>query len=88
MVRLPKQRQEKTMPILDQLNITDLSPPAQSSRIERFRRRLISAIDLQIEIAKADAAGQTLSLTKRRRVKDKTTGTGCSCAREWRRFQP
>jgi hypothetical protein len=74
MVHLPKQRQEKTMPILDQLNITDLSPPAQSSRVERFRRRLISAIDLQIEIAKADAAGQTLSLTKKRRVKDKTTG--------------
>jgi hypothetical protein len=69
-----QQRQEKIMPILDQLNITDLSPKTQSSRVERFRRRLISEIDLQIEIAKADAAGQTLSLTKKRRIKNKTTG--------------
>jgi hypothetical protein len=69
-----QQRQEKLMPILDQLNITDLSPKALSSRVERFRRRLISEIDLQIEIAKADAAGETLSLTKKRRIKNKTTG--------------
>src|SRR5580693_8448178 len=74
MVRLQKKRQEKIMPILDQLNITDLSPKALSSRIERFRRRLISEIDLQIEIAKADAAGQTLNLTKKRRIKNKATG--------------
>jgi hypothetical protein len=69
-----QQRQEKIMPILDQLNITDLSPKALSSRAERFRRRLISEIDLQIEIAKADAAGETLSLTKKRRIKNKATG--------------
>jgi hypothetical protein len=74
MVCLLMQQQEKIMPILDQLNITDLSPQAQTLRIDRFRRRLISAIDLQIEIAKADAAGQTLNLTKKRRVKDKMTG--------------
>jgi hypothetical protein len=69
-----EQRQERIMPILDQLNITDLSPKALSSRVERFRRRLISEIDLQIEIAKADAAGQTLNLTKKRRIKNKVTG--------------
>jgi hypothetical protein len=74
MMRLLKPQQENIMPILEQLKVTDVSPQTRASRVDRFRRRLIGAIDLQIEIAKADAAGQTLNLTRKRRVKDKTTG--------------
>jgi hypothetical protein len=62
------------MSLLETLKLSDTSPRSDASPIGRFRRRLISAIETQIEIAKADAAGRPVNLTRKRRVKDEATG--------------
>jgi hypothetical protein len=62
------------MSLLESLKLSDVSPRSDASPIGRFRRKLISAIETQIAIAKADAAGQTLNLTRKRRVKDEASG--------------
>ncbi len=62
------------MSVLESLKLTDLSRRSELSPIGRFRRRVISAIETQIEIAKAEAAGQTLNLTRKRRIKDEASG--------------
>ena len=62
------------MAVLDQLKLTNATPRREASPVERFRRRLVDAIQLQVELANADLAGRPLSRTRQRWVKDKTTG--------------
>ena len=62
------------MSILYQLKITAASPKKDASPIGRFRRRMVEAIDLQIEIANADATGQAFTRTRQKWVKSGTKG--------------
>jgi hypothetical protein len=62
------------MSLLESLKLSDVAPLSDASPIGRLRRKLISAIETQIAIAKADAAGQTFNLTRKRRVKDEASG--------------
>ena len=62
------------MAVLDQLKLTNATPRREASPVERFRHRLVDAIQLQIELANADLAGRPLNRTRKRWVKDKATG--------------
>ena len=62
------------MAVLDQLKLTNATPRREASPVEHFRRRLVDAIQLQIELANADLSGRPLNRTRRRWVKDKATG--------------
>jgi len=57
------------MAVLDQFKLTNLAPKRDTSPVGRFRRRLIEALELQVELAKADQAGTQLNRTRPRRVK-------------------
>ena len=57
------------MAVLDQLKPTSETPKRDISPKGRFRRRLVEAIELQMEIAKADLAGVPLTRTRQRRVR-------------------
>jgi len=57
------------MAVLDQLRITDASPRRDLSPTGRFRRRLVEALRLQIQLANADSAGVPLNRTRQRWVK-------------------
>ena len=57
------------MVVLDQLKLSSETPKKDISPLGRFRRRLVEAIELQMEIARADLAGVTLTRTRQRRVK-------------------
>ena len=50
------------MAILDQLKLSNVARGKENSPVLRFRRRLIEAIQVQIDLAKADIAGQPLHL--------------------------
>jgi hypothetical protein len=63
------------MAIIDQLQLNDSKPQKDKSPIGRFRRRLVRAIELQIELAAAEIAGQPHSLSRKRWVANKFTGT-------------
>ena len=52
------------MAVLDQLKLTNATPRREASPVERFRRRLVDAIQLQIELANADLAGRPLNLKR------------------------
>ena len=62
------------MSILHQLKMTAASPKKDASPIGRFRRRMVEAIDLQIDIANADATGQAFTRTRQKWVKSAATG--------------
>ena len=62
------------MSILSQFKIIDAPVRKDKSPVARFRRRLSDAIDLQIQLAAAESAGQTFRKSRQRWVKDKTTG--------------
>ncbi len=57
------------MAILDQIRVTSATPQRSASPVARFRRRLAEALELQIELAKADEVGQALTRTRKRWVK-------------------
>lgn len=59
---------------LDQLKLTAASPLKGASAIDRFRQRMTDAINLQIDIAKADAAGEAFSPLRQKWVKNAATG--------------
>ena len=61
------------MAVLDQLKLTNV-PHRETSQVERFRRRLVDAIQLLIELANADLSGRPLNRTQQRWVRDKATG--------------
>ncbi len=62
------------MSILSQFKIIDARVQKDNSPIARFRRRLAEAIELQIQLAAAEATGQTFRRTRQRWVKNKATG--------------
>ena len=62
------------MAVLDQLTLASATPKRDTTPAGRFRRRLLDAVDLQIEIAKADGAGTELKRTRRRWVKNEAGG--------------
>ncbi|MGA9599131.1 MAG: DUF6641 family protein [Methylocystis sp.] len=57
------------MAILDQLKLSNAARGKQNSPVQRFRHRLIEAIQVQIDLAKADIADQPLQRTRRKWVK-------------------
>jgi hypothetical protein len=62
------------MTVLSQFNISSATPQKDNSPIGRFRRRLTDAIGVQIDLAKAENSGETLSRTRQRWVKDPASG--------------
>jgi hypothetical protein len=62
------------MAMLDQLTLASATPKRDTTPIGRFRRRLIDGLDLQIEMAKADAAGADFRRNRQRWIKTETGG--------------
>lgn len=60
------------MAMLDQLTLASATPKRDATPIGRFRRRLIDGLDLQIEMAKADAAGADFRRNRQRWIKTET----------------
>ena len=58
------------MAVLDQLSLSNAAPQRDMSPIGRFRRKIIEAIDLQIAMAEAHAAGTDLKRTRKRWIKN------------------
>ena len=58
------------MAVLDQLSLSNAAPKRDTSPTGRFRRKIIEAIDLQIAMVEAQAAGTELKRTRSRRVKN------------------
>ena len=62
------------MPVLDQLKLSDASPRKDLSPVAQFRRRLVDALRVQIELAEADKVGVPLNRTRQRWIKNGTNG--------------
>ena len=62
------------MPMLDQLTLASATPSRDKTPTGRFRRRLVEALDLQIEIAKADASGTDFRRSRQRWIKTEAGG--------------
>ena len=62
------------MAMLDQLTLASATPKRDTTPIGRFRRRLTDGLDLQIEIAMADAAGAVFRRNRQRWIKTDTGG--------------
>ncbi len=71
------------MAMLDQLKLAEATPKKDQTPLGRSRRRLADALNLQIELAKADSAGTTLSRTRRRWVKNDAGGKVCFGLQQW-----
>lgn len=61
---------ERSMAVLDLLSLSDAAPKRDTSPTGRFRRKIMEAIDLQIAMVEAQAAGTELKRTRNRRVKN------------------
>ena len=62
------------MSILLQFSLSNVTPRKDRSPIGRFRRRLVSAVETQIELANAEIAGENVQRTRERWVKNKING--------------
>ena len=62
------------MAVLDQLKITNVTQKKDTSPVGRFRRRLVDALELQIDLAKADGSGVPLNRTRQRWVRNEPDG--------------
>ena len=58
------------MAVLDQLTLSNAAPRRNTSLTGRFRRRIIEAIGLQIEMAEAEANGTEFQPTRNRWIKN------------------
>ena len=62
------------MSIMHQFKLANVTPKKGSSAVERFRHKMTDAIELQIDIAKADAAGQAFTRLQQRWVRTDKNG--------------
>ena len=62
------------MAMLDQLTLASATPTRDKTPTGRFRRRMAEALDLQIDIAKADGAGTEFRRTRQRWIKTEAGG--------------
>ena len=62
------------MPLFETIKLSDVAPPTESQPLGRFRRRLVRALERQLALATAKAAGRTIQLTRKRRIKNEATG--------------
>jgi hypothetical protein len=62
------------MSILHQFALSNVAPQRDRSPIGRFRRRLVTAVELQIDLANSSISGESVQKTRERWVKNKITG--------------
>jgi hypothetical protein len=62
------------MSIMQQFKLTSADGRKDTSPIGRFRRRLAKAVELQIDLANAEIAGQPFERTRKHWAHDKATG--------------
>jgi hypothetical protein len=62
------------MPLLESVKLSDVAPRKLAPDVSRFRQRLVKRIEIQLALAKAQAAGQPVQLTRKIRVRDEATG--------------
>jgi hypothetical protein len=62
------------MAVLDQLTLAAATPKKDNTPLGRFRRRLVEALDVQLDIANADSAGTVFTRSRQRWVKNEAGG--------------